>query len=202
MLDTPHSFSPHWHVVAAYLVFYAFGWGLYEQREALPRMQRFGVKEMAAGATLMIPYMTLIGLQLAQRGTRIWPAFLMTALLSGLIAWLMIYGLIGLCLRHFSAASERVRYFSDAAYWVYLAHPPVLVALQIPMMSLPVSPWIKFAFGIAAAFPILLWSYDRLVRDTWVGLALNGKRQPRWQSQRASVSREPEFVAERDSAAS
>jgi fucose 4-O-acetylase-like acetyltransferase len=180
ILDTPHDFSPHWHIVAAYGVFYSFGWGMYLHRDSLWRMRRFGWKEIVVALLLMIPALTAIEAQLASRGTRVWGAYAATALLSAAMGWLVIYGLIGIFLRRFSANDRRVRYLSDSAYWMYIMHPIVLLTIQVPMMRFDWSPWVKFVIGIVYALPVLLITYDRLARPTWVGLVLNGKRMERW----------------------
>lgn len=181
ILDTPHDFAPHWHIVAAYSVFYAFGWGMYLHRGALWVMKRFGWKEIAVSVVLLLPCLMAIEAQLAVRGTRAWGAYAATAALSALMGWLAIYGLIGVFLRRFAVEDRRMRYLSDSAYWMYAMHPVALLAIQVPMMGLGWSPWVKFLIGIAFAVPALLLSYDRLVRPTWVGLVLNGRRMAPWQ---------------------
>lgn len=180
ILDTPHSLSPHWHIVAAYGVFYAYGWGMYQHREALWLMTRFGWTQIWLALLLLAPAMAAIQAQLNSRDTRLWGPYLATAVLTAAMAWLMIHGLTGVFLRHFSVAGSGVRYLSDSAYWIYVMHPPALLAIQIPMMTLDWNPWLKFVIGIVWAVPLLLLSYDRLARPSWIGLVLNGRRMERW----------------------
>jgi peptidoglycan/LPS O-acetylase OafA/YrhL len=179
ILDTPHNFAPQWRIIAAYAVFFGMGWGLYLHRAMLPRLRRGGWGLIAICGLLLIVTLGSIERQLADRTLRNWPAFLTTALTTALSAWLMIFGLIGLFLRYCSEASPRQRYLADSAYWLYLMHPPVLVLLQMPMMALPLPVGVKFALGFGLAVPILLWSYDRFVRASWVGVVLNGRRYER-----------------------
>jgi glucans biosynthesis protein C len=176
LLDTPKGFTPNWHVVGAYLVFFAFGWGLYRNRAAIGAMRRGGWPEMLFALALLPP--TIMGLiaQMENRDTRLWGPYLAVAALTAITAWLMIYGLLGLFLRKYSEASPLSRYLSDSAYWVYLAHPVALIVIQFPMMALPVHGSVKFVLGVAFAVPLLYWSYDRLVRPTWIGVLLNGRR--------------------------
>lgn len=181
ILDTPQNFAPNWHVVAAYAVYYAFGWGMYLHRDSLWIMKKFGWKEAAASLLLMTPCVMAIEAQLAAQGVRIWGAVAATALLSGAMGWLAVYALIGIFLRHFEAEDKRLRYLSDSAYWTYVMHPVALLAIQVPMMGVTWNPWIKFVLGIAFTIPVLLASYDRLARPTWIGLLLNGRRMDPWQ---------------------
>ena len=179
VLDTPKGFTPHWHVVAAYFGFFAFGWGLYRNRELLPSLRRGGWPEILAAIALLAPTLVAIITELENRDTRLWTPFLTVAAGTALTCWLMIYGLIGLFLRRCSEPSPLSRYLSDSAYWVYLVHPVALVTIQLPMMALPAPSFVKFLLGIAFAVPALYWTYDRWARPTWVGVILNGRRHPR-----------------------
>ena len=178
MLDTPHNFAPNFHIVAAYAVFFCFGWALYCQRHLLPRLARGGSAELALSLLSGAAAAFGIAQQAAHREARLWPLFLLTSACCALTAWLVAFGLIRLFLRFASAASPRQRYLSDAAYWLYLFHPPVLVALQIPMFWLPLAPELKLLAGFLIALPVLLLSYDRWVRPGWLGALLNGHRYP------------------------
>lgn len=189
ILDTPHSFTIHWRIQAAYAVFFAIGWGVYLNRTALHAMRRGGWVHIALAVLTTVLTILAIDRQMGARGVRDWPAFLTTAATTALTAWLMIIGLIGLFLRYAAKPSEGMRYLSDSAYWLYLFHPPVLVALQIPMMRMTMAPELKTVIGFVLAMPILLWTYDRWVRSTWLGLVLNGRRYPRYGAENAAAAR-------------
>jgi len=191
ILDTPHNFAPHWHIVAAYSVFYAFGWGMYLHRDSLWLMKRFGWRELAFSLLLLVPCLMAIEAQLRVRGTRVWGAYALTALLSAAMGWLAVHGMIGIFLRRLAAENRGLRYLSDSAYWMYAMHPVVLLAIQAPMMGLGWNPWVKFLLGIAFAVPVLLLSYDRMARPTWVGLVLNGRRMEPWQWRTTPRETEP-----------
>jgi len=179
VLDTPHDFAPNFRILTAYAVFFAFGWGVYLHRLSLDSLRRGGWIHIVIALVCAWFSFGSFGKQLAIRPARDWSAFLSTAALTSLTAWFMIFGLCGIFLRRCSELSPRARYLSDSAYWLYLFHPPVLVALQIPMLALP-WPWaVKCALGALLALPILLWSYDRYVRPTWLGVILNGRKHPR-----------------------
>lgn len=179
ILDTPHGFAPHFRVLAAYAVFFCFGWGMYCHRDKLSLLRRTPLGVFIAALLCAVLTAMAVDRQIAVRPARDWPAFLATAALTAITAWLMILGLIAVFLRRCSAPSPRMRYLSDSAYWLYLFHPPVLVAVQIPMMLLNWPAAVKFLAGIAVATPLLLVTYDRWVRPTWLGVILNGRRSPR-----------------------
>lgn len=178
LLDTPKNFSLHAHVVAAYAVFFAFGWGLYRHRDALGRFPRIH----PAFTLLALPCAFLaagaIDRLLAVRPARDWSALATSAALNSFMAWLFIFTLISLFLRRCSAPSPRARYVADSAYWLYLVHPPALVLIQVPMMFVPWPAAVKCILGVAFAFPVLFFTYDRWVRPTWLGALLNGRAYP------------------------
>jgi peptidoglycan/LPS O-acetylase OafA/YrhL len=101
---------------------------------------------------------------------------ILVALAYPLAIWAWCFALFGTATRFLSGESRVIRYLSDASYWIYLVHLPLVVALQVL-----VSPWalawqVKYPLILAIAIPILLGSYQLLVRNTWVGGWLNGRR--------------------------
>ena len=87
--------------------------------------------------------------------------------------------MIGLALRFLSGFSPARRYLADASYWLYLIHMPIVMALQVAVSQLD-WPWpVKFAAILAVALPVMLASYQLLVRYTIIGAVLNGRRAPR-----------------------
>ena len=91
-------------------------------------------------------------------------------------AWLMIFGFIGFFRRFFSKENKRVRYISDASYWIYIAHMPLILALQFWVSKWPYPGFLKFLFIFTLTVGILLLIYEYAIRYTWVGTMLNGKR--------------------------
>ena len=66
-----------------------------------------------------------------------------------------------------------MRYLAGSAYWTYLLHLPIVLALQFALMDTP-WPWpLKFSATVASTMLICLLSYEILVRRTrlrgWVG---------------------------------
>jgi peptidoglycan/LPS O-acetylase OafA/YrhL len=88
----------------------------------------------------------------------------------------MIFGLIGLFRRFFACENRRLRYLSDSSYWLYLAHLPLLVGLQIWVSDWNLPHSQKFLLVCALTFAILIVVYEHLVRYTIIGTVLNGKK--------------------------
>ena len=52
-------------------------------------------------------------------------------LVFGVAVWGWVFGLTGAALRFLSNYSATRRYIADASYWIYIAHLPVVAALQV-----------------------------------------------------------------------
>lgn len=103
------------------------------------------------------------------------------SVLYSLSMWLLVFGFIGMFLRHFDNPSRSWRYISDSSYWMYLAHLVFLFQFQIWFARVWI-PWpIKIGLYLAFTFVGLLITYHFLVRSTPIGLILNGRMAPfRW----------------------
>jgi peptidoglycan/LPS O-acetylase OafA/YrhL len=90
--------------------------------------------------------------------------------------WLMIFGLIGLFRVCFASEDKKIRYVSDSSYWLYLMHLPLIMYLQILVSDWQYPSIIKFAGICITTAAILLIIYEIMVRYTWIGTMLNGKK--------------------------
>ena len=70
----------------------------------------------------------------------------------------------------------RVWYMSDASYWIYIAHLPLVIAGQRLAASWSANPHLAFALILVGITVILLLTYQACVRYTPIGTMLNGKR--------------------------
>ncbi len=92
--------------------------------------------------------------------------------------WGLALGLMGVALRYLRNESRVRRYVADASYWVYLVHLPVVAALDVVVAKWNVHWALKFGFVVAVGLAILFASYHLLVRWTFIGQVLNGRRVP------------------------
>ncbi|MEO1530192.1 MAG: acyltransferase family protein, partial [Planctomycetota bacterium] len=70
--------------------------------------------------------------------------------LQATFTWLTIFGLIGLFRAMLSDESKRLRYLSDASYWLYLAHLPLVLVAQWLVRDWPIPSFVKFV-GVTIA---------------------------------------------------
>jgi glucan biosynthesis protein C len=108
-----------------------------------------------------------------------------------LATWTATFAVIGLALGFLAGFSPARRYIADPSYWLYLTHLPIVMALQVAVSRLD-WPWpAKFAAILAVAFPLMFASYELLVRHSFIGSVLNGRRVPR----NAAMSRQAQSPA-------
>jgi ABC-type multidrug transport system ATPase subunit/peptidoglycan/LPS O-acetylase OafA/YrhL len=101
------------------------------------------------------------------------------ALMHGLAAWGLSLGITGAAVRYLSNYSPTRRYLADASYWIYLAHLPLVAALQVWVGYWPLHWSLKFTLVLGASLALLLASYHWLVRPSLLGQLLNGRRHRR-----------------------
>jgi ABC-type multidrug transport system ATPase subunit len=100
------------------------------------------------------------------------------ALVFGVAVWGWVLGLTGAALRFLSNYSALRRYIADASYWIYLAHLPVVAVLAVWVGRWPLHWGVKYPFILVVSFAVLFLSYHFLVRPTFIGKLLNGRKYP------------------------
>ena len=168
--DTSTSWLPQPHLLVYYAVFFAFGVLYYDADDTEARLGRW--------YWLLIPIALVVLLPLG-----IATMVLGQTILSGLVqvcyAWSMSFGMIGLFNRFLKRENETLRYLSDSSYFLYLAHLPLVIALQAWMRVWELPALFKFLLICVFTTVYLLFIYQTLVRYTWLGRLLNGPRVPR-----------------------
>lgn len=199
MLETSPDFVPDAKVLLADGLFFAFGWALYYHRDLLPTFRRRAWAQIALALLVLLPVNGVaIGLILRSWKDATPPLppeplgpLLVSAATGGLIVWLLIFGISGLFLAHFDRAMPRMRYLTDASYWMYLVHLPLVVWLAGLLAPVDLPAPAKLALLLAVAWPILLASYHYGVRSTAIGYWLNGVRHPRHRAPAAGAVAAP-----------
>lgn len=157
-----------------FMVFYLMGWMIYVCREHLNRLTDLDwvCTILAIGITV------LQGLTVQNSEATLKDASGILILYNSLGVCLFVFGITGLFLRYGSRQSMRMRYISDASYWVYLIHLPVIVFLPSFIADWSVSALVKFLFVLLTTTLLSFMSYHYGVRNTFIGLFLNGRKYP------------------------
>src|SRR5262249_49587533 len=95
-----------------------------------------------------------------------------------LAMWSLIFATTGLFLRYLSNYSALRRYLCDSSYFLYIAHLPLILALQLLLFDVPLPPLAKISRVLAPTIAVLLPVYHHAGRLTVIGAVLNGRRYP------------------------
>ena len=182
-VDTPdQSFSWNFPVLALYCGYFTLGWWLHRQAGLLDVLARRWKSLLILGVVTSLPASIGAAVQLeagpwvTENAAAVKWA---TSFAASLTMALSVFGWLGGFARFFSRPSDRIRYMADASYWIYVAHLPLVVGLQIGVAKWALPWWVQLPLLNAVTFTILLLSYHVFVRFTWVGAWLNGRRRTR-----------------------
>lgn len=185
-LDTEPALLPPLRVLAAYGVFFGFGWLLFGHHNLLESLGRRYPPALVAGAMTTAAYAAIVLQPARFDDLRVW--HLTGVALAGVATWLLIFGMLGLFVRRLSAPRPLVRYLSDASYWMYLTHlaPATWLPGVFAHVELPAGMKFLMVFGITTLVTLVTYRY--LVRTTAIGELLNGRRYPRERRSRVMPS--------------
>ncbi len=183
-VPTPETgLAPKLPALVAFGTAFGFGWLLHRQTALLDVLARQWRTNLALAVALTAACLAIVGPV---------PSLAAPAAIEGggamrlvyaagyaLSIWTWTFGLIGAAIRFCSGESAVRRYLADASYWLYLAHLPVVFVLQVLLMDAPLHWTVKFPLIVAIALGLLLTSYHYLVRPTFIGEILNGRKVPR-----------------------
>src|SRR5690606_13481021 len=168
---------------------FAVGWLLHRSADGLAALARYWLPNLLAGAAAAAWMLaSMRATPMAPDGVPANPLMLFEgavltkagfAVMHGVAAWGLSLGLTGTALRYLGDYSPVRRYVADASYWIYLAHLPVVAALQVWVGHWPLHWSLKYPFILATSLALLFASYHWLVRPTLIGQLLNGRRARR-----------------------
>ena len=166
---TSISIIPDWRTFVFYGIFYIYGWLLFKEKALLYDFKKQYLWFIAAG---LVCFFIKAYLYLAFTPEEM---FYQIVTCNALGVWFFVFGLTGLFLTFFDKASERMRYISDASYWVYLVHLPVVILLPGLMCGYDFSVFLKWGITLSVTTSFCFLSYKYFVRKTFIGKFLNGK---------------------------
>jgi ABC-type multidrug transport system ATPase subunit/peptidoglycan/LPS O-acetylase OafA/YrhL len=110
------------------------------------------------------------------------------ALAFGVASWSWALAITGIALQFFAQENRVRRYVADSSYWLYLAHLPVVAAFQVWVGRWPLHWSVKFPLVVVLSLAVLFASYHLLVRPTFIGKVLNGRKYPLRAPRHSAVS--------------
>jgi glucan biosynthesis protein C len=180
LADAPsESFAPQIDVLAYYAIFFVCGWLLFGAggtRQAIEERPRL---YMGLAAISLPPALALYLLQSEPLiGASRW-FHLLALLLLSIATWSLAFGLLGVSRHFLREPNERLRYWADASYWIYLSHFPVMTAMALLLFILPLPEAFRLVILAAATLALVYPAYGLFVRHSPIGRVLHGPRFPR-----------------------
>ncbi|CAM3275148.1 acyltransferase family protein [Asticcacaulis taihuensis] len=155
---------------------FAFGWFLHRSPDLLAHLARRWWAHLSAAVIGTVICLNMVGITAVitpAKGSD-HPIYLALYLLTG---WSWTLGLIGAAHAFLKRENPVLRYLSDASYWIYILHIPVVMGLQLAVRNLPGPAELKFGGVLLATVMIGLLTYQIMVRYTFIGAILNGRRR-------------------------
>jgi peptidoglycan/LPS O-acetylase OafA/YrhL len=158
---------------------FLFGWVLHRQAGLIRRLEGRWAFNLGFAALLIGGCLSWLGVTpVVTPAAQAWQTLAYGAAYA-LATWCGAFGFIGAALRYLSKENPIRRYVADASYWLYLIHMPIVMALQLAVSRLDWPAEVKFATILAVALPLMFASYELMVRHSFIGAVLNGRRIPR-----------------------
>ena len=189
--EVSFEFLPSFTFLLNFFVFFLAGWVLYTHREIIEHFKKNVwfytpiavclLLAMLWAAETHLHYEKLLGedenpAELISKKA----AYLNLATgIQAACVWFVIFSLIGLTEKFITKSNPVISYFVDSSYWIYLIHRPFCIVFAVLLTRWDVPGALKFITVIVIVSIICVVSYHYLVRNTWIGLLLNGRKKPR-----------------------
>lgn len=168
--ETSSSLLPPLPLLIYYAVFFGFGAMYFDSEDQNGSLGRRWQVTLPLALLLVYP----IGFAATHGGSKLHS---FAILLQVSYVWMMSAAMMGLFRRFVAQERVWIRYLSDASYWMYLVHFPLVLAAQLMVREWALPSGAKFTFICGVVFAILLVSYEYLVRYTWIGALLNERKR-------------------------
>ncbi len=178
-VDTPFRliapFMPDFARVLYYLTFFVAGIWLAGMSQSLATLRAHAIVHLVV-ATVVFGGLCPLTLSYFAKSLQVPGQWALTGL-QAIFVWCMVFGFLGAMLRWCSDRYEWIRYVNEASFWLYLAHFPVVCAMQLVVWPLQINPWGKVMIVAATGIAVSLIVYEYCVRYSWLGAVINGTRK-------------------------
>lgn len=166
------AFKPELNTFVHYSTFYFVGWFLFQSKHLLGKMVHYDWIFSILGVIVFTINFLLPNNFLISESYN----YHLKVILNSITVSLFTFGITGLFIRYGSNYSSTMRYLSDSSYWVYLIHYPFTILIPGLIAQWPLSAMQKFLFVFIATTIISYTTYHYLVRATFIGNFLNGRK--------------------------
>ena len=149
-----------------YAIYYIMGWVLFTKKQLFYYLSDRAVWILMIGLLLFLAKLLTINDA----------HFYLSACINASFSMSMVLGLIGMAYKSITYYNRYIRYLSDASYWIYLIHVPILITLSGILYNINLNVFVKFSLVLIGTYSIALLSYQLVVRSSFIGQFLNGRR--------------------------
>ncbi len=179
-MDTPdQTLLPNLPVLAIYGGCFGLGWLFARQPVTIANFGRLSLTNLLLALGSGWAVLRLSGVQADPSDPHYVAAHVGFVVAYATLMWTLVSLTLGFFRKFLDRPNAIVRYIADSSYWMYLVHLPVVVWLQVAVAELNAPWWLKLAGVSLATVAVSLISYDLLVRPTFLGMLLNGRRKDR-----------------------
>ncbi len=179
-VDTPdQSLRPHLPALLLYGGFFVLGWLLNRKREWLDAFIRISPQRCLLAAFGIASILLLGDIERDPGHPQFQLAHGTYAVGYATTMWSLVLLTLGAFRKFCSRPNPVIRYVADSSYWMYLVHLPIVVWLQVAVAELPLPWWLKLTLITLVTVALCLLTYDLVVRSTWLGALLHGRRRDR-----------------------
>lgn len=175
MATTDTRFASNAIGVAAFLLFFLYGYLLYLDERFLTSVRRDTWVALALGLATWI-ILAFVAPRLQGPDAAFWRGPVILALLKGYCGWWWVMGILGLAIRYLGFTNWAERYLARAAYPVYIIHMPIVSLIALWVVGIDASIVLKFALIVVASVVASLAIYEGLIRRLSVMRLLFGLR--------------------------
>ena len=183
--DVSFSWKPAWYIPLAYYQFFLFGWIGYHHLRVIDFAKR-NLGWLCPLATVLLTAQlycaeTVWALDINHpEGAALSEEFVrmknITVWIQAFSVWVITLMLIGICERLIKRASPTLTFLVGASYWLYLIHRPLCVGFAALLQRWAMPGLVKYSLVCLVVTLICLASYQLLIRRSFVGVLLNGKK--------------------------
>ncbi len=166
-LEKDSSLFPNLYLLTFYGIFFSLGLFSYSIWQSLEtKLSKYWWIYLAFGFASFTTYSNLL---FGNTGESWWK------ILYTISTWMLAAGFIAFFVRFANQPNRFFAYFSEASYWIYIVHLPIVMVCLKWLTEWQVPFFWSFAITVLATFGVSTLSYHLLVKDKIIGKFLAGK---------------------------
>lgn len=174
----PDSFIPQLWAFGYFGLFFAYGYLLFGSYGLIDKFQTKWPILVVASLMLFVPFQMLLPEQVSfDYQHPAWPIRIVMMLCLAYVSVFMSVAGLAFAKQVLDVRNGFMRFLADASYWIYIAHLPLVFAIQYWLLDQSGGLLYKYSVSVGATLLICVVSYVLLVRWTPIGWMLNGRRK-------------------------